>query len=358
MPESHLADTVARIAPPGDDPDHAAATAAADERWRTRAKPPGSLGRLEPLAAHVAGVTGTCPPAVPRRPAVVVFAGDHGVVADGASAWAGEVTAAMVRTMAAGRAAVNAFAATVGAHVVLVDVGVDGDLSELPGVVHDKVRAGTASLAAGPAMTRDEALAAVDVGLRHAATLAADGSDLLVGGDMGIGNTTASTVLVAHAVRARPADALALVGRGAGVTGDGFDRKRAIVADAVERVAGLHDPVDVLAAVGGLEIAALAGFHLGAVAAGVPVIVDGLISCAALCVADALAPGTAGRVIAGHRSTEPAAAAALAHLGLEPLLDLDLRLGEGTGAVLAVPLVQAACRALGDLAELPDPRSS
>lgn len=350
IPDSSLDDLVARVIPGAADPTYTAAADEAIGRWNTRAKPPGSLGRIETLATRVAAITGTCPPDVPQNPAVVVFAGDHGVVADGASAWPSDVTGFMVETMAGGGAAINAFAATVGASVSLVDVGVAADLSHLDAVVDAKVRAGTASLASGPAMTRDEALTAIGVGAAAARVTIEDGGDLLVGGDMGIGNTTPSAALIAW-FTGQPAGVL--VGPGAGSDESGMARKRAIIEAAMARIAGDADPLDVLAEIGGLEIAALVGFHLGAAAARVPVIVDGVIAGAALCVADALAPGTASRVIAGHRSTEPAATAALDHLGLHPVLDLDLRLGEGTGACLAVPMVQAACRALRDMADLP-----
>jgi len=348
-----LDDLVARIADPATDPGRAGAARAAAARWAGRAKPPGALGRLEDVAVRLAAITGACPPAVPASPAVLVFAGDHGVAADGASAWPSEVTGAMVRAMAAGGAAINAFAATVGASVTVVDVGVAGDLSDLAEaatVRHRRVRPGAASIARTAAMTADEARAALAVGAGVAEDAIAAGADLLVGGDMGIGNTTPSAAIIARAT-GRPA--AELVGRGAGLPDERLDHKRSLVQAALDRAAGLDDPVAVLAEIGGLEIAALAGMHLAAAAHRVPAVVDGVIGAAALCVAESLAPGTAAHVVAGHRSVEPASAAALRHLALEPLLDLDLRLGEGTGACLAVPLVQAACRALRDMADLP-----
>lgn len=350
IPDTSLDELLSRIVPGDQDPVAVEAAAAAAARWDSRAKPPGSLGQVEAIGGRVAAIVGACPPDVPEIPAVVVFAGDHGVVADGASAWPSEVTGLMVQAMAGGAAAINAFATTVGASVSLVDVGVTGDLSEIDAVVDAKVRAGTASLASGPAMTRDEALVAIGVGAAAARVTIEDGGDLLVGGDMGIGNTTPSTALIAH-FTASPVESI--VGPGAGSTDEGIARKRDLIEGALQRLDPGSDPVDVLAAVGGLEIAALAGFFLGAAAARVPVIVDGVIACAAACVAEALAPGVSSRLIAGHRSTEPAASAALDHLGLDPVLDLDLRLGEGTGACLAVPIVQAACRALRDMADLP-----
>lgn len=352
--QDQIDDLVAQIAPP----DTEAAEAAA-ARWATRAKPPGSLGRVEDLAVRVASITGVSPPTPIRRPAVVVFAGDHGVVADGASAWPSEITALMVMAMSGGTAAINAFATTVGADVSVVDVGVASDVGHLPNVVDHKVRAGTASLHHGPAMARGEAIAALLVGVAAAERHLAEGADLLVGGDMGIGNTTPSTALIAWAAaRARgatSADGVTdLVGPGAGLATDDLPVKVAIVAGAVERALGLEgDAIDVLAEIGGLEIAALTGFLLAAAAASTPVVVDGVISCAAACVAEAIAPGVSRRFLAGHRSTEPAASAALTLLDLRPVLDLDLRLGEGTGACLAVPIIQASVLALHDMADLP-----
>ncbi len=323
---------------------------AARARWATRAKPPGSLGQLEDVAIALAGITGTCPPPVIALPAVVVFAGDHGVVADGASAWPSDITGFMVQAMAAEVAAINTFAATVGADVCLVDVGVASDISQVAGVRHRKVRPGTASLVHGPAMSKAEAAAAVAVGIEIATELIDGGADCLVAGDMGIGNTTPSAVLIGL-LAGSAADTV--TGTGAGLPANQLDHKTALVAAAMDRAAQIDDPLELLAEVGGLEIGAMAGLYVAAASAGVPFIVDGVIAASAACLAERLAPGTANRGLAGHLSTEPAAAVALKHLGMEPLLDLGLRLGEGTGACLAIPLVQAAARALRDMAELP-----
>lgn len=341
-----IATTIAAI-----EPVKAEVTDAARGRWASRAKPPGSLGRIEDIGVRVAGIVGQAIPDAIEHPAVAVFAGDHGVVAAGASAWPQEITAAMVANMATGGAAINAFAATVGATVRVVDVGVATPIPDVPGVIDAKIRPGTADLAAGPAMTLDEARAAVEVGISTAQELIAEGADLIVGGEMGIGNTTPSAALIATFADADPA---VVTGPGAGLPAEEMDLKRKLVSTAVDRARAISDPLERLAEVGGLEIAALAGLHIGAAAAGVPVITDGVIAVAALCLADALAPGTAARSIAGHRSTEPACTAALEHLGMEPVLDLDLRLGEGTGACLAVPVVQAAVNALRDMADLPN----
>ncbi len=323
---------------------------AARRRWATRAEPPGALGRLEELAVHLAGVTGRCPPPVPGAPAVAVFAGDHGAVDDGASAWPSAVTAAMVETMSAGGAAICVLARGIGASVTVVDVGVASPLGHLANVRNERVRPGTASIARGPAMAVTEAAAAVDAGARIAAELLDEGADCLIGGDMGIGNTTPAAALIG-AVCGRPATDV--TGPGAGVPAGGTDHKQRLVAAAMRRVEGCADPLELLAGAGGLEIAALAGFYLTAARRRTPFIIDGVIACAALCIADLLSPDTAGRAIAGHLSAEPAAGVALEHLGLQPLVNLDLRLGEGTGACLAFPLVRAAADALAGMAALP-----
>lgn len=321
-------------------------------RWASRAMPPGALGRLQEVAVHLAGIVGACPPPAPRKPVVVVFAGDHGVVADGASAWPSEITAAMVAAVSSGGAAISVFAEAAGASVVVVDVGVQTPLGPLPGVRTERVADGTASIASGAAMTPDQANAALAVGMRIASEQIAAGADCLIGGDLGIGNTTAAAALIG-AFAGRSAEEV--TGTGAGVPAKGIDHKRKLVATAIQRAEACGEPLDVLATVGGLEIAALAGLYVTAAEQRVPFIVDGVIAGAALCAADALAPSTAALAIAGHRSSEPAASIVLDYLGLDPLLDLDLRLGEGTGACLAFPLVQAAARALCDMADLPEP---
>ncbi|HVX18918.1 MAG TPA: nicotinate-nucleotide--dimethylbenzimidazole phosphoribosyltransferase [Acidimicrobiales bacterium] len=343
-----------------------AARAAAVARQDQLTKPPGSLGRLESLSAQLAAIAGTCPPPVPEPAAVAVFAGDHGVLAKGVSPWPQEVTAQMVANFCAGGAAINVLARQAGAALTVVDVGVATDVPEIPGVARElpagslaagpvfldrRVRPGTDDLSVRPAMTVDEARAALDVGAEVAAALVAGGARLLVTGDMGIANTTASAALVASLTGRGAAE---VTGRGTGIDDETLDRKTAVVAAAVARVGSSTDPLVVLAELGGLEHAALAGFILGGVAARVPVVVDGVIALSALLVADALAPGVAAAVIAGHRSVEPGASAALDHLGVEPLLDLGLRLGEGSGAALAVPLVVAAARILGEMATFGD----
>jgi len=336
-------DAVAALTPL--DPEAAADAAALHDRL---AKPRGALGRLEDVGVRLAAIAGTCPPPVPEPAVVAVFAGDHGVLAEGVTPWPQEVTAQMVAAFCAGGAAVNVLARHAGAEVVVVDVGVATDLAPAPGLLLRKVRHGTANLAAGPAMTIDEATQALDAGAEVAADAVERGARCLVTGDMGIGNTTASAALIA-ALTGRPA--ADVTGRGTGIDDLTLRRKVHVVAAAVERVAGAG-PLDVLAGVGGLEIAALTGFIVAGAAARVPVVVDGVIALAALVVAGALAPGCVDYCIAGHRSTEPGATSALDHLRLTPLLDLGMRLGEGTGACLAVPVVQAAAKVLREMATL------
>ena len=330
--------------------DHAAAAEAA-ARHRRLTKPRGSLGRLEDLGVRLAAIAGQSPPPVPEPATVAVFAADHGVLCEGVSPWPCEVTAQMVANFGAGGAAICVLARQAGARVVVVDVGVASDLDAFPGLVVRKVRPGTANLAVEPAMTPAEAGLALDAGAAVAAEAVAGGARCLVTGDMGIGNTTSSAALVA-AFTGRPV--VEVTGRGTGIDDVTWDRKVAVVGRALDRAASdgtlAGGPLAVLASLGGLEVAALAGFVVGGAAARVPVLVDGVVALAALLPAAAIAPEVLSYCFAGHRSTEPGASAALSHLGLEPLLDLELRLGEGTGACLAVPILAAAARILGEMA--------
>jgi nicotinate-nucleotide--dimethylbenzimidazole phosphoribosyltransferase len=305
---------------------------------------------LEDVAAQLAGIAGECPAPLPTPAAVAVFAGDHGVHAQGVTPWPQEVTAQMVANVAAGGAVVNAFAAQLGADVVVVDVGVAMPVGPAEGLLERNVRRGTADLSLGPAMTLDEARRAVEVGIEVATALAAD-HGCLVTGDMGISNTTASAALVCAFTGASPAEA---TGRGTGVDDPTLARKVDVVTRAVARVPGRpatpEQALAALAEVGGLEHAALAGFVLGAAAARVPVLLDGVIAGSAALVAAGLCPTALEHALAGHSSAEPGSGPALRALGLRPLLGLDLRLGEGTGALLALPLVASAARALRDVA--------
>lgn len=319
-------------------------------------KPRGALGRLEALGTQLAGIAGECPPPLPTPAAVAVFAGDHGVLAEGVTPWPQEVTAQMVANFVAGGAAINVLARQAGASVTVVDVGVATDLATVgldetpePTLLRRRVRAGTANLAVEPAMTEAEATAALDVGAEVAAHLAEAGARALVTGEMGIGNTTPAAALIA-ALTGRPADAV--TGRGTGIDDPTLAHKIAVVDRALALHAPAIDagPLATLAALGGLELAALAGFIVGAAAARLPVVVDGVIADAALLVAASLTPDVVPFCIAGHCSSEPGARAVLDHLGLDAVLDLGMRLGEGSGACLALGVVEASARILREMA--------
>ena len=331
----------------------AAVRAAAAERLAGLATPAGALGRLGDLAVWYAAARGTCPPPVPQQVHAVVFAGDHGVAQHGVSAYPTAVTPLMVRAVDAGTAGVSVLARQHGVQVRVLDLGVDDDLAGLPAeVTRHKVRRSSAPLHLEDALTRAEVEAALAVGAEAAAEEVASGAEVLVGGDLGIGNTTPSACLVA-ALLGQPA--AAVTGRGTGVDDDGLLRKREVGAAARARAAQrAGDPVALLAALGGAGLAAHAGFLAAAARLRTPVLLDGVISVACALVADRLAPGAAAWFAAGHRSPEPAQWLALDALGLQPLLDLGMRLGEGSGAVAAVPLLRAAAALLGETALLAD----
>jgi nicotinate-nucleotide--dimethylbenzimidazole phosphoribosyltransferase len=345
-----LEDRVRELAEEIPPPDEAAA-GEARKRHLLLTKPPGSLGRLEELGARLAGMAGGCPPPVAESPAVVVCAGDHGVLGRGVSPWPQAVTAAMVRNFCDGGAAVNAVAKTVGARVSVLDVGVAFELERHPLLRAAKVRRGTEDLSRKQAMSREEAARAVMAGAGVAEELVESGGvDLLVTGDMGIGNTTPAACLIS-AFTGRPPEETA--GRGTGIDDETLKLKVSVMEEALY----LHapdpdDPLGVLAATGGLEHAAIIGVILTGAVYGIPVVLDGVVSNSAALVASALAPHSLGYVVAGHRSAEPGARISLEYLQLDPLLNLDMRLGEGTGGLLAVPLVQSAARTLGEMATL------
>jgi nicotinate-nucleotide--dimethylbenzimidazole phosphoribosyltransferase len=342
-PARLLADTVAAIRPLD-----AEAVAQARERQEALTKPSGSLGRLEAVSVQLSGVAGECPPPLPEPAVVAVFAADHGVHAQGVTPWPQEVTAQMVANFLNAGAVVNAIAAQAGAEVCVVDVGVAADLPSAPGLLPRKIRPGTADMTAGPAMSREQAERAVEVGIETARDLVAAGNRCLLTGDMGIANTTASAALIAVFTGADPEQ---VTGRGTGIDDETWQRKVGVVRRALARHGpDPADPLAVLAAVGGLEHAALAGFMLGGAALRVPVVLDGVIAGAAALAARALAPDVTAGLIAGHLSSEPGARRALDALGLHPLLDLELRLGEGSGAALALPVVAAAARVLREVA--------
>jgi nicotinate-nucleotide--dimethylbenzimidazole phosphoribosyltransferase len=316
-----------------------AARDAALARQAQLLKPPGSLGRLEEVAVWVAGVTGRVRP-VPRT-RVVIAAADHGVAAEGVSAFPQEVTGQMLGAFGAGFAAITVLARHAGADVVLVDAGVIAPPDGVAGI-DVGLPAPSRNLAVEPALAVDEVRSALRAGREIAARAAADGVDLLIGGEMGIANTTPAACLTAALCGL---DAAAVVGRGTGVDDAGLQRKRAVIEQAlalhVEAAAG--DPIELLRRLGGGELAVLCGLALGAGEHGLGLICDGVIATAAIAVAAELAPSLGDRLLAGHRSVEPAHEHLLSRLGLRPLIELDLRLGEGSGAATALLLVQAAC---------------
>ena len=321
------------------------------ERARTRhatlTKPPGSLGKLEALGVRLAGVYGSERPQIEKK-AVVVFAADHGVTRAGVSAYPQAVTAQMVSNFLRGGAAVNALARVAGAELYVVDVGVDADLEAHPQLLNYKVKRGSDNLLTEPALTGQDAIAACAVGVRVARRLRSEGVDLVAAGEMGIGNTTAAAALSAVFLE-QPVRTV--TGRGTGIDDAGLATKISVIERALARHRpNRNDPLDALAQVGGLEIAALTGFYLAAAAERMAVVLDGFIATSAALVAVALNAHVKDYLFASHLSTEPGHALQLEHLGLEPLFDLNLRLGEGSGAVLALPLLESAAAVLSSMA--------
>ncbi len=319
---------------------------AARRRSDRLTKPPGSLGMLEDVAAQIAGITGKSLPWLEKK-AVITMAGDHGVCAEGVSAFPQEVTPQMVLNFLRGGAAINVLSRQAGAKIVCVDMGMIAPV-DAPGLVVRRIGPGTNNLAAGPAMTPDQARAAVETGIEVATQEIAGGTELLATGDMGIGNTTPSTAILA-AFTGFPVALLA--GKGTGLDQPGVQRKIKVV----ERALRINNPdprdgLDVLAKLGGFEIGGLAGVILGAAAARVPVVIDGFISGAAAMIARSLAPRSIHYMIASHLSEEPGHRVMLNWLGIKPMLHMRMRLGEGTGAVLAFHLIEAALRILREMA--------
>jgi nicotinate-nucleotide--dimethylbenzimidazole phosphoribosyltransferase len=328
-------------------PPDASAAAAARARQDTLTKPRGALGRLEDLSVWIASCQGHCPPRQFERARVVVFAGDHGVARSGVSAYPPEVTAQMIANIDAGGAAINTLAAIADATVRIADLAVDADpLSEQIGA--HKVRRASGDIAVQDALTDDETASAIAAGQQIADEEVDAGADLLIAGDMGIGNTTAAAVLVAALTNAEP---VVVVGFGSGIDDAGWARKTAVVRDALFRTRQvLPDPVALLRSCGGADLAAIAGFCAQAAVRRTPLLLDGMAVTAAALVAERLAPGARQWWQAGHRSTEPGHTLALAALELDPILDLRMRLGEGTGATLALPVLRAAVATLSSMA--------
>jgi len=321
--------------------------AAAERHQLELTKPPGSLGRLEEIANRCAAIRRTLTPAA-DRPRIVIFAADHGVCAEGVSAYPQEVTAQMVANYLRGGAAINALARSRGIELKVVDVGVFAPLGTLDGLISRRAAASTRNFCREPAMTATEMQSAIGTGIDLANAAAADGCNLLGFGEMGIGNTTSASAIAA-ALTGQPVERV--VGHGTGIDEEGIVRKRR----AIERGLALHaarlaSPLGILQCVGGFEIAAMCGFCLSAAANRIPAVTDGFIATAAAALAVRLSPAAAGYLFAAHQSAEPGHAALLALVGQQPILNLGMRLGEGTGAALAIGIVQAAVASLTGMA--------
>jgi nicotinate-nucleotide--dimethylbenzimidazole phosphoribosyltransferase len=338
---SLLQKTLAAIRPPDE-----STAAEAQRRLDGKTKPLGSLGRLEELARTVAGIRRVAVPEMPVK-AMVVMAGDHGVADEGVSAFPQAVTAQMVLNFAGGGAAINVLSRQVGARLMVVDVGVKEDLPATPGVRSARVMKGTRNLATGPAMTREETVQALEVGIAIANELADDGVTLIGIGEMGIANSTPAAALTSAFTGRPPAE---VTGRGTGIDDATLRHKVEVIERALRLHAGASEPLDVLARLGGLEIAGLAGVVLGAAARSVPVLTDGVIATSGALAAARLCPAAAGAILASHRSVEIGHRLQLEALGKKPLFDFDLRLGEGTGAALAMAIVDASVRILREMA--------
>ena len=327
------------------------AMAEAQARQDTLTKPPGSLGRLEELSVQLAGIQGKTIPQIKDK-AIIVMAGDHGVVAEKVGNWPQEVTAQMVRNFLRGGAGINVIARQVGARVIVVDMGVATDLEPDPNLLLRKIGCGTQNMALGPAMTAEQAVRSIETGIELVITEVNKGLDIIGTGDMGIGNTTASSAIGA-VITGRPVSEV--TGRGTGLTDEQLAHKVAVI----ERALAVNhpeptQPLEVLAKVGGFEIGGLVGIMLGAAARRIPVVINGFISGAAALIATALSPRLKDYLIAAHLSAEPGHRVLLEYLGLKPLLNLNMRLGEGTGAALGIFLAETAARILSEMATFTD----
>ena len=310
-------------------------------------KPLGSLGRLEELAKQVVGITGNLKPELKNK-VIFTFAGDHGVTAEGVSAYPKEVTAQMVYNFLNGGAGINVLAKQAGARVVVADLGVCSDLKPNPKLVIKKINYGTKNMASGPAMTKEEAVKAIEAGIDIFENEYKNGIDIVGIGEMGIGNTTSASAITASFTKKPVVD---ITGKGTGIDEKGLENKIRVIKKAIEaNKPDSSNAVDVLSKVGGFEIAGLCGVVLGAAARRIPVVVDGFISASAALVAYHIEPKVKDYLIASHRSVESGHGIILEHIGLKPILDLDLRLGEGTGAALAIPIIEASIKILTQMA--------
>lgn len=327
----------------------------ARKRLAALATPPGALGRLGELGIWVAATQGRVPPAPIDDVRLVIFAGDHGVATHGVSAFPPEITGAMVRTFIADKAAVNALAATHSVSVRVLDIGVDDDFADLDdasraALTAHKVRRSSGAIHLEDALTPEQTRQALDAGAMIAREEIRSGAQLLISGDMGIGNTTPAAALIAAGLGIPASE---VVGRGTGIDDNALAHKTDVIDTALRRAgARIFDPIDTLTALGSADLAATTGYLLAAAQDGVPVLLDGLMGVACALTADRIEPGASAWYAAGHRSTEPAQSLALAKMGLEPLLDLGMRLGEGSGAVAAVPVVRSASALLREVALL------
>nr|CBH38100.1 nicotinate-nucleotide-dimethylbenzimidazolephosphoribosyltransferase [uncultured archaeon] len=326
------------------------AISAARARQDILTKPAGSLGTLEDISQKVAGITGNAMPKMKDK-VIITMAGDHGVTDDGVSAYPKEVTAQMVYNFLNGGAAINVLARHAGARVVIVDMGVAVDFSH-ERLVAKKIAYGTANMAKGPAMSYEDAVRSIEAGIEVFESEAKKGVDIVGLGDMGIGNTTPSSAIVAVITGY---DVEKVTGRGTGIDDAGLEKKIAVIEAAIRvNKPNNKDAIDVLAKVGGFEIGGMAGVILAAASHRVPVVIDGFISGTAALVAYGIAPAVKDYMIAAHRSVERGHSVTLDYIGLKPLLDLDMRLGEGTGAALGISIVDAACKILGEMATFED----
>lgn len=342
MDERCLADLLSGVKPL-----NGAAMAKARERMDKLTKPFGSLGRLEEIAIHVAGIVGEHTPNVQNK-AVIVYAADHGVVRQGVSLYPREVTAQMVLNFVRGGAAISVLSKHCGVELVVVDVGVAAELPQCEGLIHRKVAWGTRDLSCEPAMTTEQALKAIEVGIEVTETMIDEGIKMIALGDMGIGNTTPSAAIAAI-LTGKPA--VEVTGRGTGLDDERYRHKVAVIEAALNfHRPNSDDPIDILTKVGGLEIAALIGTVIACARRRIPVVLDGFITTAAAALAYKMQPLLRDYMFAGHMSAEHGHRALLEWLGLRPLLELNMRLGEGTGAVLAMHIIDAACKLLAQMA--------
>jgi nicotinate-nucleotide--dimethylbenzimidazole phosphoribosyltransferase len=316
-------------------------------RQDTLTKPQGSLGKMEDLSVKIAGIQGKPVPQIEHK-AIITMAGDHGVVKEGVGNWPQEVTTQMVNNFLSGGAGINVLGRHTDTRIIIVDMGIAGELESHPQLISRKIATGTNNIVRGPAMTREQAIKALETGIEVVNTEIEKGLDIVGTGDMGIGNTTASSAIFV-AISGMAAEMV--TGRGTGIDDKQLEYKISVVKRAIEiNKPDAKDPVDILAKVGGFEIGGLAGVMLGAAANRIPIVIDGFISGAAALIATALSPGLKDYLIAAHVSAEAGHRLLLEHIGLEPLLDLDMRLGEGTGAALGIFLAEAATRILNEMA--------